>query len=82
MDQLITYVDDGDPPSVETVLAIALRAALGECGEEQAFALHGVDPRQETTYRLYCAAKLEVANKVVRRIGEALERLPAKEVTP
>ncbi|GAA2347313.1 hypothetical protein [Dactylosporangium salmoneum] len=72
-DRLIRFVDGTTSP--ESVLATALRAALLECDAEQQVAVIGLGLDQSLTSHAVYHGRLEMANKVVRRIGEVLERL-------
>lgn len=97
MDRLVRFVDDQDSDAPLHVMALALRAALSECGQEQAMAAAGLDdtPDPEATpveveaahrFRWDALGRLYMANKVVRRITEYVTRLgerpaPAEPVT-
>lgn len=83
MARLVRYLSD-DPHDQVATLALALRAALGQCGEQQALAVdeiteldaedgdQGVAGRR---HRARCLATLEMANRVVRVISEQVEQL-------
>lgn len=73
-DSLIPYTEDDPTPL--SLLANGLRAALYECAEEQDSAVHGLGRSEDLTFRALCYGRLETANHVVRRVEEALVRLP------
>lgn len=80
IDRLIRFVDD--TPTPDSILAQALRAALIECGDEQTVAVHGLGRRDVAlSFRALCCGRLEMANRVVRSVGEVLKRLPRDEET-
>ncbi len=80
MNRLVRYLSDDNPHDPVSVLALALRAALGQCGEQQALAVdeiaeldddHTAFGRRQRARRL---ATLEMANRVVRVISEHVEQ--------
>jgi hypothetical protein len=72
-DSLVRYMDE--PMNVQTVLAIAVRAALAECAEEQQVALNGLDITNSDLTKSLLLGRIETANRVVHRVTEALDYL-------
>jgi hypothetical protein len=69
-DSLVRYMDE--PMNFQSVLAIAVRAALSECAEEQQVALHGLDITESESTKFLLLGRIQAANRVVHRVTEAL----------
>lgn len=86
MRRLMDFVDDQDNDRPVHVMALALRAALSECAQEQSVAVAGLEEKPdpeasqaerdaEQRFRWDSLGRLYMANKVVRRIAQLVERL-------
>lgn len=91
MARLLDFVDDRDSDAPLHVMALALRAALLECAEEQAVAVAGLEPDPDDPhdneaagqrFRLDCLGRLYMANKVVRRVSEHVTRIGERPDRP
>jgi hypothetical protein len=84
MARLVQFVNDQDSDEPVHVMALALRAALSECWQEletsaAAVADSPADGRGESGADRFfaglCMGRIEMANKVVRRVSEYVSRL-------
>jgi hypothetical protein len=64
-----------DQPTTTSVLAVAVRAALFTCAEEQQVALDCLTRTDDLLTRALLVGRIETANRVVRRVSDTLGQL-------